>query len=960
MTAKGQLPERCIVTILHYDIVGSTRHIAECDPEDARDLLAGWLAPAKAAVTRAGGFVVDPEGDGGLAVFGWPIAREDHADRALAAAFDVQHQSQTLQMRAASGEPIAFRIGVHSGLVFFWREDGRARVSGVPVHLAAALQKTARPGQVLFSAKTRGLCRSTLAFKLEPRPPTLADFDIDVLSLEGRPRGLTESEFTARYGTPMVGRSEYIAMLRETLPGGAEPGAAALIGDPGIGKSRLAAALMQEAQAAGVAVLAHYGDGQETTTPFAAARALMAKALGDAMPTDAEALASVLSRAGVAAETIADITPLLNAAAFDDKRRDGQTATALARALAMALRALTNERPISVLVEDLHLVDAESREFLRILAAATAPATSLLVTARPEAAADAHAIARTIIRLPALPDEDMATLATQLWRGAPLAPETMRELLRRADGLPFALEQIISSLDPGEPPTFDRLPLGLQSLIYARVNRLDETLRACVQTLAVLGDETAIDIAADTTGLSESVFQARLEALEDARFIHIGANRSIRFRHALLAQACRTMLPRRQSEALHGKALAAIERRRPNDPSQYGRLAYHAAHAGDDIKALDYYWQAGRHARRQSARQSMKLIFDQAMALTARAPAGAEHRFVDFVLLAFESMHQIGEFERMMPLLRRTVDLTRAAGQREKVCTALSHLAMAHWLDALYGEGVAYAEEALEIAKALDHLPLRYYAQHNLAALLHVTGNVDRAVALMGELCAMFAGEKRAMRLGGVEIPGALSRGFMAEFLVDIGRYREAVDAGSAALDIAQAEREPFSEVMSRIGLGEAFLHNSEPERAVDCLIPAKQMLEHFGLLAADPTVCGHLGAALARCGRGEEALALTQRVFDLERISTPRAMHALWAGHTEARCAALGPIEALDAANSGVAFARERGAAGSLVQALGLRMRILAEIDNQHHDIACDLREQQDICARFGLVAWAPGLASL
>lgn len=962
MAGKAQHPEQCIVTILHYDIVGSTRHIADCDPEEARDVLRRWLAPAKAAVVNAGGFVIDPEGDGGLAVFGWPNACENHADQACAAAWDLQHRaSAAAPASGPTGAPVQFRVGVHSGLAFFWREAGRARVSGVSVHLAAALQKASPPGGVLISTKTLGLCRSKLVIRPQERPPALNDFDIDVLSLEDRPRDLNDSEFARRYTSPIVGRSEQLETLRRALPGAADQCVVAVIGDPGIGKSRLAAALMAEAQAAGVQTYAYFGDQQESATPFTAARTLILQAMDERAPPTHDELSSALLGTGLDAELIDYIAPVIIGQRKNEKQRDtAQSSTAMARALVSAFTALTRSKPVSVLVEDLHLLDPESREFLRLLAHNDEATTPLLLTGRPEANADAHDIAHVVIRLPALPDEDMATLAARLWGGEPLAPEAMQELLRRADGLPFALEQIISSLDPAQMPAFDRLPLGVESLIHARVNRLSPALRRMVQTLGVLGEETTFELATDTLALDEDTVRDGLRELEARAFLHVGTPHSIRFRHALLAEACRTTLTRKRSEALHGDALRAIEARHPDDPTHFGRLAHHATHAGDDVLAIDYYWRAGRHARRQSARQSMKVIFDQAIQATTRVGADANEKFADFVLLAFESMHQIGEFKPMVPLLMRTVELTRAADQREKVCIALSHLGMAHWLDARYAGGVAYAEEALEIAKDLKRLPLIYYSQTTLAALVHIIGQVDRSVALMSELCRIFDGREQGMRLGGVEVPGVLSRGFLAEFLVDVGRYREAVEAGETALAIAQEAREPFSEVMARIALGEAYLHNSDNERAVDCLMPAKHQFEHFGLWASEPTVCGFLGAALARSGRGEEALAMTQKVLDVNRIATPRAMHALWLGHTEARRAARGPAAAVAAATSAIDFARERSAIGSLMQMLGLRARILSEIDPNDPIIARDREEQVVLCERFGVVAWEPGRPSL
>src|SRR5215472_14024573 len=145
--------ERNIITVLAVDMVGSTRHIAACDPDDAQAFLDHWLAHIRNAVERAGGVIVHYAGDGGIAIFGWPSAFEDHAERACIAAWDIQSHGEAV---GPAGNPVTFRVGLHSGLVGL-RKGGRnaiARfdVAGATVHVAAKLQREALPGEVLVSA----------------------------------------------------------------------------------------------------------------------------------------------------------------------------------------------------------------------------------------------------------------------------------------------------------------------------------------------------------------------------------------------------------------------------------------------------------------------------------------------------------------------------------------------------------------------------------------------------------------------------------------------------------------------------------------------------------------------------------------------------------------------------------------------------------------------------------------
>src|SRR5215469_11448463 len=168
--------DRNIITVLAVDMVGSTRHIAACDPDEAQAFLDQWLDHIRSSVERLGGQIVHYAGDGGIAIFGWPTAYEDHADRACIAAWDIQSHSQST---GPGGDPVNFRVGVHSGLVGL-RIGGRnaiARfdVAGATVHLAAKLQQEAAPGEVRVSAETAKLCRSPLDLTMLKPSSGIAD-----------------------------------------------------------------------------------------------------------------------------------------------------------------------------------------------------------------------------------------------------------------------------------------------------------------------------------------------------------------------------------------------------------------------------------------------------------------------------------------------------------------------------------------------------------------------------------------------------------------------------------------------------------------------------------------------------------------------------------------------------------------------------------------------------------------
>jgi len=297
--------ERNIITILAVDMVGSTRHISGCDPEDAQSFLDLWFEHIRVAVERAGGLIVHFAGDGGIAMFGWPSSFEDHAERACRAAWDI---TQTGGATGPQGDAVQFRVGVHCGLVGLRQAhlEGRFRfdIAGTTVHLAAKLQQRARPGEAIVSAEVVKLCRSSRPEITNCESPASPDgTGVEAYRLNARLQDTVDSDIARRYRLPIINRSDELAILREKLPRPGGPRCSiALIGEPGIGKSRLAAVAVAVAVASDTSVLVFHGDAQKRTTPFAAARALVGDLLGQDVTTSGDRFRLALDSRGLDAD----------------------------------------------------------------------------------------------------------------------------------------------------------------------------------------------------------------------------------------------------------------------------------------------------------------------------------------------------------------------------------------------------------------------------------------------------------------------------------------------------------------------------------------------------------------------------------------------------------------------------------------------------------------------------------
>ena len=958
MAVGNAASERNIITVLAVDMVGSTRHIAACDPDDAQAFLDQWLDHIRSSVERIGGQIVHYAGDGGIAIFGWPSAYEDHADRACISAWDIQGHSEAT---GPGGHPVCFRVGVHSGLVGL-RKGGRNAiyrfdVAGATVHVAAKLQQEASPGEVRVSAETAKLCRSPLDLTPHKKAPGISDQVVEVYRLNARPRDVDQNDVARRYQDPIVGRFDELAALRERLPrSGGKSASIAVIGEPGIGKSRLAAAAMSDALASDVRCCVFYGTAQRRTTAFAAARALVGDMLGArGSPSDDHFHKALVGLKIDANDRKTLETMFMVGTPQPRQRLTDRTETQIARALVSAFLASAVTCPTLLLIEDLQWIDPESRHFLKLLARANSPQPlCILLTGRPELSNQAAEIADLIIHLQLLSRTNMETLGRRLWPKN-RSPSVLARAIDRADGVPFILEEFLRSADATNAMSEQSMPQSVESVIHARLQRLSPKIKTFAQTLSLFGEEVEIQLATAVLGVDVGELLNALFELDRFAFIHPLAGNSVRFRHQIIAEACANTIPRNRRREIHRAAVQAIIRCYPNLNGRYEQLAFHAEEAGDADAALGYLWEAAVEARRNAAASSLSLIYDRALKLIERLGEAAEEKYVDFGRMSFASMLQLGEFDKVNMHLPRTMELARHQGRAAELCSVQSQLGMIYWFEGRYEEALQITSEGLRTARALGSPAQTFSNQTVMANVLYGMGHVDRAIAAMDELNEMLTGELETARLGTPAGPKCTVLAFRSWFMNATGQYVEALEFASRALEIATREQDLYGEVLARITMGRNLLMLHRNDQAVECLSIATEIVERNGYDTIKANLTGAIATALARTGQARRAVGMVEACIESGMHLRTGQMEVcyLYAGYAEALVRDGKSERGLYALDRALSIAKTVRNPWLTVECLGLRARLLAETKPDARRVVEDLAEMRAICDKSGVVAW-------
>lgn len=956
-------PEQALVTILAVDTVDSTRLILGREPDDAGEALDAIMKHIDAAVTENGGFLASFNGDGGLAVFGWPNPRENHADLAYSAARTIVGKTQ-FQIPHGWDEPLSprFRLGIHSGVVGFRELElssgSHLDLVGAVVHIAARLQKVAAPGTIAVSAVARRLMQEAAGMSpqdpgaiagLVPGPVYVAS-GRSLATQAGRSQG---ARLRGRDAPRIIGRQDELQQLlaaRERQEGTVL--LAGVVGEPGVGKTRLARefAEMVTAETPGRSFHFAKGDVLAQATPYNSFACLIRSAADPDRAAPLPQLVDRIERAGLnASERSAAISVIAPDNA--DHQRDW-SAVELQRNLISALFKLDPAESGLIVVDDYHHLDRESRECIRRASQSARPEWTILLVARTEAGKELDDLCRISLRLQPLSTARMDELARTLYVHGSLQQAAVEEAIARAEGIPLILEQIIASLKTAPDDTCAKLPDGIHSLVHARLQLVSPHARLLAQSLSLLGGMSDHAVLADMMNEVTDDITPSIAELESFAILAPWQSDQVAFRHAIICDACATTAPRKLRERIHMRAVEALERHVEVRSQHAERLAHHAEAANQTHKALDYYWQAAVYARRTFSLGSLSVIFSNAVRLTTAPGSNDPVRFVDFVLMACTALLQGGEFDLIRQHLPRAAELAEVQMRPAKVSAALASMATIDWFDGRYREAEIHARGALATARRINHLPLIVAAETAHALALHGQSRMDEAIGQMRELRDMLSGNHERLRLGATATASLMVRSFLAWFLIDIGACEEGRDEALYALSLARELEDDYAQTLALSSLGSNLLAMGETARAVDCFRSALDLsiLREYETII--PSLAGRLACAMARHGDAEAATRLVaahEKPHLLERTGKAELFY-FHHGKGEALCAYGQTGAGLEALGKAIHIARSVDNRGLIAHGLAARIRLMSGIDPGHVSIAADRDELAGICKTWGL----------
>jgi class 3 adenylate cyclase/tetratricopeptide (TPR) repeat protein len=656
--------ERRHLTVLFCDLVGSTEISSQLDPEEWREMVAGYHRTAAEAIKRFGGHVAKYLGDGVMAFFGYPEAHDNDAERAARAGLELLEAIAKLDKQAGSPK-LRARVGIDSGAVVVGAGAGKdADVFGETPNIAARVQAAAEPGTVLITDAVLRLIAGL--FVVESRGAEVLKGVERPLQLHkviepSRLRGRLEAVAAVRGLTPFVGREDELRSLmtrwERSLEG--EGQVALIIGEPGIGKSRLLQRfheLISDAPRAWLAVAAapffqntpFYAIGdlvrrlvEQASSPATDASAVSAHATDGDDEAQIEAderlaqLDSALVQAGLKSEVVPLITPLLNlppSAKYPPPRISAEEQRRrLLAVLVEWVLGVAQAQPLVIVIEDLHWADASTLEVIQLLVEQGPTAHLLLLCTarsefRPQWPARGH---RTQITLSRLSARNVREMIAQVAARDALAGETVDTVIERTGGVPLFVEELTRAvLESGGGKLPARaIPITLHDSLMSRLDRLGHAKEAA-QIGAVIGPEFSYDLLRAVHPVPEADLQRDLRRLTDAELLYvrgIAPDATYQFKHALIRDAAYEAILKSRRKELHLAVARVTDELFPVTRETHPEvLARHWTEAGETGPAACAWQKAGDLAVERRAYREAEQHYRSALSALLTSPESPE------------------------------------------------------------------------------------------------------------------------------------------------------------------------------------------------------------------------------------------------------------------------------------------------------------------------------------------------
>jgi class 3 adenylate cyclase/tetratricopeptide (TPR) repeat protein len=932
LTSKGALEgERKQVTVLFADIKGSMELLVDRDPEDAKKLIDPVLERMIEAVHRYEGTVNKVLGDGIMALFGAPLAHEDHAVRACYAALRMQETVTRYadEVRRSYGVPITIRIGINSGEIVIGTIGNDLNmeytVIGQTAHLAARMEQMAKPGSILTTPDTFRLAEGFVAMKsLGPMPVRgLADL-LEVYDVTGVGEARTRLQAAAGRGlTRFVGRDVELDQLRraQQLAGQKRGQVAALVGQAGVGKSRLVHEFAHSHQTSGWLVMVSNSTSYGHAMPYLPIIELLRSYFKIGASDGAQAIrekvsGKILTLDPSLQDAILPILDLLDALDAGHPFRSLEPDQHRQHTYQAVIRLVLSEnrvQPVIAIFEDLHWYDSLTLGLLQELVVRAQNARLLLlVTYRPEY----HDEWRNRpnyhqLHLDPFASESLAALLQALLGSNPNLQILKSFLMQRASGNPFFIEEIVRALvDTGviegtrsnyrlaKPFSGHEIPPTVQAVLAARIDGLPAAEKRLLQEASVIGHDVLFALLHAISGLPEDELRGLLDQVQDAEFLYatqLFPDLQYSFTHSLTHDVTYNGVLHDRRRDIHARIVNAIEKLHAGHlDEQIERLAHHAVRGELKDKAVHYLRRAGAKAAARSALADARACFEQALDILKTQPENEttlEQGF-EIRLELRPVLRQLDEGRQMLEQLREAeVIATRLKDDRRRglVCALMTTVHSS--VDQL-DEALATGSRALEIAERLDDAKLRFLSTSNLSQVYCYRGEYERAVELATSNLAALPAEWVNEHFG-LSVPLSIfDRAWLIMSLAELGRFAEAARYEAEAIKIAEATEYAFT-------IGWAHFAACMPHLIKGDWAKARTLVEHWNAALRTGNVATQLPWAvaasawtLAQVGETDEALDRVQEAEQLLERQAARGImgHRGWAYHAAGRaCQLLG-----------------------------------------------------------------------
>ena len=936
------------------------------------------MVAAQTVILRYGGTITQLAEDGLLALFGAPVAQEDHARRAVLAALDPRQTWQNSQR--AANLPLHTCIGVHTGLVVVGDLGQEAQrfytAVGEAITLAVRLRQQAAPDTILIGAATQCLTHDEVQAEASGTLDVAAHaVPIPVYTVHQLVR--RRSGVPGRAGRALsrfVGRERELALLHERLAHarGGQGQVVGFAGEPGIGKSRLLYEFAQSLRRQPVIYREGHCLAYASTTPYALMRNLLRQLCGlgeaDAPESIAARMEQYLRQIGIVPEDEAPILlRLLNVPVDVTALAQLRPEAHKARTFGLLHQVILGEsrrQPLILAVENLHWIDATSDEWLTMLAERL-PGTTILLLAtyrpgcRPPWLDKSYA---TQLALPHLTPRESLMVVQAVAHTTPIPDHLTQGIISKAAGNPFFLEELTRSVqEEGRHHTALTIPDTIQAVLTARIDQLPPTGKRLLQTAAVIGKDVPFPLLQATADLPEEALCQGLIHLQAAEFLYetkLFPEAEYTFMHALTHEVAYESLLEERLRALHACIVLALETLYPDRLAEHvERLADHAFRGEMWDKAVAYFQQAGAKAATHSAYREAVTCFEQALVALRHLPRNRD-MYKQAIDLRFELrnvLFPLGERERIFQYLREAESLAKAHNDQCRLGRVFSYMTRHFLHTADYDHAIASGERALAIAVSLGDFGLQIATNFFLGQAYYFLGDYHQAVDYLGSNVASLEGERSAERFGLHGLASVFSRTWLVASLIELGVFSEAIAYGEEEVRIAESVDDPYNLVHASYSMGLLYLRKGDFHRAISILerglglCRAKNISQWFSPLASA------LGYAYALSERVAGAVSLLEEALAQAAIIRQQFHYALWIAYLgETYLLAGRRDDAVQLAGRALDLCCERKERGHQAWAL----RLLGEI-HAHHDPS-EVERAEDAYQRAMTLAVELGMGPL